>query len=141
MALQGYFSAPAKRLRAEHRRRYAERRSPRTVSSLATEEPSLLRAAGCRERRSVLRKVADMQTKPTGEPSGSPVPGVIPEPIRVRHDAVAANERDGVPTDQGSSPRRRNVARGPLAKLLSALRGDKYMVDAYPPARDEAKER
>jgi hypothetical protein len=89
----------------------------------------------------VLRKVADMQTKPTGEPSGSPVPGVIPEPIRLRHDAAAANERDGVATDQGSASRRRNSASGPLARLLSTLRGDKYMVGAYPPARDEAEER
>jgi hypothetical protein len=89
----------------------------------------------------VLRKVADMQTKPTGEPSGSPVPGVIPEPLRLRHDAVAANERDSVATDPGSSPRRRNSARGPLARLLSTLRGDKYMVGAYPPARDGAEER
>jgi hypothetical protein len=88
----------------------------------------------------VLRKVADMQTKPT-EPSGSPVPGVIPEPIRLRHDAVAANERDGVTIDPGPSPRRRNLVSGPLARLLSALRGDKYMVGAYPPARDEAEER
>jgi len=89
----------------------------------------------------VLGKVADMQGKPTGEPSGSPVPGVIPEPIRLRHEAAAANERDGVATDQGSSPPRRNPARGPLAKLLSTLRGDKYLVGAYPPTRDEAKER
>jgi hypothetical protein len=88
----------------------------------------------------VLGKVADMQTKPT-EPSGSPVPGVIPEPVRLRHDAVAANERDGVAADPGSSPRRRNLASGLLARLLSTLRGDKYMVGAYPPARDEAEER
>jgi hypothetical protein len=81
-----------------------------------------------------------MQTTPTGQPSGSPVPAIIPEPIRLFRDAVAANELDGVATDQGSSPRRRNVAHGPLAKLLSTLRGDKYMVDAYPPAR-EANER
>ena len=32
------------------------------------------------------------------------------------------------------APRRRNPARS----LLSALRGDKYMVGAYPPIRDEA---
>jgi hypothetical protein len=24
---------------------------------------------------------------------------------------------------------------GPLARLMAALRGDKYMVDAYPPAK------
>jgi hypothetical protein len=43
MILPGNFSAPAKRLRAEHRPAHAERRSPRTVSSSATEEPSLIR--------------------------------------------------------------------------------------------------
>jgi hypothetical protein len=58
----------------------------------------------------VLGKVADMQTDPTSEPTGSPVPGVIPEPIRPR-----------------------NAPRGVRARLLSALRGDKHMVGAYPP--------
>jgi hypothetical protein len=55
----------------------------------------------------VFGKVADMQTETTIEPTGSRVPGVIPEPIRPRSSV--------------------------LAKLVSALRGDKYMVDAYPP--------
>jgi hypothetical protein len=58
----------------------------------------------------VLEKVADMQTESTSEPTGSPVPGVIPEPIRPRNPASSV-----------------------LAKLVSALRGDKYMVGAYPP--------
>ena len=68
-----------------------------------------------------------MQTKPTD----SPVPGVIPEPIRVHDDIAAANKRDGVTIDM-ASPRRRN----PLAKLLSHLRGDRYMVGAYPPGKE-----
>jgi len=51
-----------------------------------------------------------MQTKPTSEPTGSPVPGVIAEAIRPRF-----------------------AARSVLAKLLSALRGDKYMAGTYPP--------
>ena len=51
-----------------------------------------------------------MQTEPTSEPTGSPVSGVIPGPIRPRNPASSA-----------------------LAKVLSALRGDKYMVGAYPP--------
>jgi hypothetical protein len=81
-----------------------------------------------------------MQTMPTIEPTGSPVPGVIPEPVRVHHDAVAAPERlTATPTASGttklaSSPGRRNPASIVLARLLSAIRGDKYMVDAYPPA-------
>ena len=49
-----------------------------------------------------------MQTDSTSEPTGSPVPGVIP--IRPRNPASSV-----------------------LAKLLSALRGDKYMVGAYAP--------
>lgn len=51
-----------------------------------------------------------MQTKPTSEPTGARVPGVIPEPIRPHRQAGSV-----------------------LAKLASALRGDKYMVGAYPP--------
>jgi hypothetical protein len=39
-----------------------------------------------------------MQTRPTIELSGSPVPGVIPEPWRVHHDTVAADEH---PTGAG----------------------------------------
>ena len=56
-----------------------------------------------------------MRTEPTSEPTGSRVPGVIPEPIRPR-----------------------NPARRVLAKLVSALRGDKYMVGAYSTTRDGA---
>lgn len=58
----------------------------------------------------MLGKVADMQTEPTSEPTSSPVPRVMSEPIRPRNPASRA-----------------------LAKLLSALRGDKYMVGAYLP--------
>ena len=65
-----------------------------------------------------------MQTKPTSQPTGSPVPGVIPEPIRPAHDALA--------TGPAPSLRRRN----PASMLLSALRGDKHMVGAYPPGKE-----
>ena len=81
-----------------------------------------------------------MQTQPTIEPTGSPVPAVIPEPVRVHRDTVAAHERlAATPTASGTtkpapSPGRRNPASTAIARLLSALRGDKYMVDAYPPA-------
>jgi hypothetical protein len=81
-----------------------------------------------------------MQTQPTIEPTGSPVPGVIPGPLRVHRDTVAAHQRlTATSTANGttmpaSSPGRRNPASIVLAKLLSAIRGDKYMVDAYPPA-------
>jgi hypothetical protein len=80
-----------------------------------------------------------METKPRLEPTGSPVPGVIPEPVRVHHDPAARRERLHArsPTSGTTVPAspsgRRNPARILLAKLLSAIRGDKYMIDAYPP--------
>jgi hypothetical protein len=78
-------------------------------------------------RCSALVKVVDMQTRPTIEPTGSPIPGVIPGPVRVDHGTVGA-------TKPASSPGRRNPASTVLARLLGAIRGDKYMVDAYLPA-------
>ncbi len=51
-----------------------------------------------------------MPTTPTIEPTDSPTAGAVP--------------------DATSSPGRRHPAR----RLLSVLRGDKYMVNAYPPA-------
>jgi hypothetical protein len=75
-----------------------------------------------------------MQTRPTIEPTGSPVPGVLPEPLRVHHDTVAADEHPSGTTMPASSPGRRNPASIVLAKLLSAIRGVKHMVDAYLPA-------
>jgi len=82
-----------------------------------------------------------METNPTMEPSGSPVPGVIPEPIRVHHDNAAAHEghraapKPSATTDPASSPGRRNPAGILLAKLLGAVRGDKHLADAGPPTR------
>jgi hypothetical protein len=55
-----------------------------------------------------------MPTTPTIEPTDSPTAGAVP--------------------DATSSPSRRHPARRAHARLLSALRGDKYMVNAYPPA-------
>ena len=55
-----------------------------------------------------------MQTTPTIGPTHSPAAGVVP---------------DAVP-----SPGRRYPARSAPARLLSVLRGDKYMINAYPPA-------
>ena len=53
-----------------------------------------------------------MKTTAKIEPAGSPAPGA----------------------KRVSSPRRRNPASIVLAKVLSVIRGDKYLVDAYPPA-------
>jgi hypothetical protein len=65
-----------------------------------------------------------MRPSPTIEPPGSPVPGIVPEPVHVHHDT-------------GSTPttarNQRNPAALVLAKLLSVIRGDKYMAGAYPP--------
>jgi hypothetical protein len=80
-----------------------------------------------------------MQTKVTPQRSGSPVPGVIPEPAHVHHAANEADRRrSATPTahdvaNPAPSSRRRNPARKMLGKLVAALRGDKYMANAYPP--------
>ena len=57
-----------------------------------------------------------MQTNSTSEQTSSPTPGVIPGPSRV---TVNPGQR-------------RNV----FARLLRAVRGDRYMVDAYPPGEE-----
>jgi hypothetical protein len=68
----------------------------------------------------------------------SPAPGSIREPPLV-HDETAALTRRGSRQADGISTRRA-ARRTPLARLLAALRGDKYMVDAYPAAEAPAKE-
>jgi hypothetical protein len=78
-----------------------------------------------------------MQPNSTIEPPGSPVPGIVPEPVRVHRDT------ETTPT---TARHHRNPASMALAKLLSVIRGDKYMADAYPPdgppgAATHAKER
>ena len=65
-----------------------------------------------------------MQSNSTIDPPGPPAPGIVPEPVPVHHDAVAT------PTPPRHQP---NPARRALATLLSVIRGDKYMADAYPP--------
>jgi hypothetical protein len=77
---------------------------------------------------SALGKAAEMATKPTLEPTESPVPGVIPEPSRVQDDSAPAKARattEAVPSRPGLAGR-----------LLGVLRGDKYMADAYPPPKE-----
>ena len=70
-------------------------------------------------------------TSPVGSHT-SPAPGIIPEPSQV-HAEAAASTREGSPRAAGTTagPAAR---RGPLARVLAALRGDKYMVGAYAPA-------
>jgi hypothetical protein len=73
----------------------------------------------------------------------SPAPGIIPEPSLVHdepvHDEPAASSRRGSRRAAGTTTRLA-ARRTPLARLLAALRGDKYMVDAYPPAVPPTKE-
>ena len=121
---RAHFSAPAKRLRAEHRPAAGRTATSRTVSSPATEEPSSTQHSDTTYRAIRARKVTDMQTNTTIEPPGSAAPGIVPEPVRVRRDAEAT------PATARHQP---NPASMVLAKLLSVIRGDKYMADAYPP--------
>lgn len=58
-----------------------------------------------------------MRTATPADPGRSPAPGIIPEPARVQRDDAPA------PTP----------SRGLLHRLLGRLRGDRYMVGAYPP--------
>ena len=67
----------------------------------------------------------------------SPAPGIIPEPSHV-HAEPAASSRDGTQRAAGATPLA--PRRAPLARVLAALRGDKYMVDAYPQGEPPPKE-
>lgn len=61
-------------------------------------------------------------------------PGIISEPAEVQADDLPTapnKQRDD------SKPGRRNPVRLAATKVMSALRGDKYMVDAYPAAGRE----
>ena len=68
------------------------------------------------------------------QPARSPAPGIIPEPAHIPANANA-------PTAAGRradpKPKRRNPVNTVVAKVMSALRGDRHMVDAYPAAGPE----
>jgi hypothetical protein len=68
----------------------------------------------------------------------SPAPDIRGEPSLVRDGPVASTPQDSRPTD--ATPPQPAARHTPLARLLAALRGDKYMVDAYPPAESPPKE-
>ena len=67
-----------------------------------------------------------MQTESVIERSSASAAGV-PEHVRAGTEAAT-----GLPAP-ASSPGRRGPGRFVLGKVLSALRGDKYMAGAYPP--------
>jgi hypothetical protein len=71
----------------------------------------------------------------TNQPDLSPAPGIIPEPAQVTSDAIPLN----AVTEKRDRPKsgRRSPVRIAIATVLSAFRGDKYMVDAYPTAGPE----
>ena len=81
-----------------------------------------------------------MHTNATSEPSGSPVPVLSPAPANVHDEADAAHQPGSTapmatdPSQPLPSSRQPNPARSALARLLAAIRGDKYMANAYPPA-------
>lgn len=70
----------------------------------------------------------------------SPVPGIIPEPVHISGDAAppnAATERRTESKLGAPKLRGRNPVRDAIAKIASAVRGDKYMIGAYPAADRE----
>jgi hypothetical protein len=77
---------------------------------------------------SALEKVADMQTQIAREPTGARSTPVVSKRIP-SHD-------DGTPLGPTPSRHRRHGASILLARLPSALRGDKYMLGAYPPEEE-----
>jgi len=66
----------------------------------------------------------------TNQPDRSPAPGIIPEPVDLSHGAAPVTAATGQPVER--KPARRNPAMIVFTKVMSALHGDKYMVDAYP---------
>ena len=60
----------------------------------------------------------------TQPPQRSPAPGIIPGPVHVSHDAAPLSAA----TEKRDEPKgRRNAVGIATAKVMSALRGDKYM--------------
>jgi hypothetical protein len=80
-----------------------------------------------------------MKTTLAMESHASPAPGIIPEPSLVQEEPATPTRVDSQRA-AGATPTRRAARRTPLARLLAALRGDKYMVDAYPPAESPTKD-
>ncbi len=80
-----------------------------------------------------------MKTTFPTESHTSPAPGIIPEPSLVHAEPAASSGRGGRRAPVTTT--RPTARRSPLARLLAALRGDKYMVDAYLPAVPPKKER
>ncbi len=81
-----------------------------------------------------------MKTTFAIESHDSPAPGIIPEPARV-HEQPAAPAGRAARRAAGRAnkpaPRKPSPLSILLARVLSVIHGDKYMVGAYPPEWDE----
>ena len=118
-------------LRAEHRRPYAGRRPSRTVSSPATEEP---------HPQQLAPDFGSAHSKGRRNSHGiphAPAPGIVPQPSFVHEEPAASNRWGTRPAADTTT--RLKARRSPLARLLAALHGDTYMVDAYTPAVSPTK--
>jgi hypothetical protein len=73
------------------------------------------------------------------EPPDRADPGVDPGLVGGRDGDAAAHDAGDAPSPSDTT-RTRSRAHGPLDRLLSVLRGDKYMADAYEPARSALME-
>ncbi len=62
----------------------------------------------------------------------SPAPGIIPEPAHLNGEVASPSAATRKP--HNPKPGRRNPVSIALAAVARALRGDKYMADAYPAA-------
>jgi len=65
----------------------------------------------------------------------SPAPGIIPEPTHLRTEVASPSAAHRKP--DSPKPGRRNPAKIAFDRGMSALHGDGYMVDAYPPTQRE----
>jgi hypothetical protein len=72
----------------------------------------------------------------TNQSDRSPAPGIIPEPPRLNENVAWPSTASRKPAERKPGPR--NPVRVAFTKVMSALHGDKYMVDAYPTAGHEA---
>jgi hypothetical protein len=65
----------------------------------------------------------------TNESDRSPAPGIIPAPVHPTSDRASPSAATEKPAAR--KPGRRNPVRIAFTRVMSALHGDEYMVDAY----------
>jgi hypothetical protein len=104
----------------------SERRKTRSLNSIRTPRLAIRAREGHHQ----------MHTTFAIESNYSPAPGIMPEPVHVHDQPARPARRAGHPplgraTKPLASPSQRSVV---PAKLMRAVRGDKHMTDACPPA-------